>query len=370
MNVLRASRKVVSAIFTLVGVGFMIYLPTKYLRWIEFEPRPAVAVADTDAFARSADEYWSQAAKNGELKGHLRIQKGGKVVLSKSYGDTSANEKTEYLIGSLSKQFTSALVLDLVASGKLKLDDPVCKYVSHFCADKLKAITVDELMTHTSGLPRLPISVSGILAIFGQFFFEYDLQEFVSLHSPSVVDSAPGEKCSYSNYGFDVLAAVAENAGDQKFADAMDRFLRDRAKLASTSMAKTGVYRNFFGSGAIVSSPADMSAWGNELLSYAVLSEETRRIYWEPRFKKCARGWMIFKHAVSDEKIVWHNGKVPGYYSTMAIYPESQTVVVWLSDSDLSSKEEMQIPSEFDDLLMGDPYSVPSGRRTIPGFKL
>ena len=114
-------------------------------------PIPQKTIRDIDACI--ADLTTQEA-----FSGAVLIAQGDDVLLSTAYGlaDVEKNipntPQTRYRIASLTKQFTAVATLILHNQGKLDLDDPVCEYVPD-CPDHWKAITIQQLLTHTSGLP-------------------------------------------------------------------------------------------------------------------------------------------------------------------------------------------------------------------------
>ena len=105
---------------------------------------------------------------------------------------------TKFRVGSVTKQFTAMLIMQLVEEGKLKLDVPITTYIPDYPKDKGDKITIHHLLTHTSGIPnytslptlndfmRDPITPLDLVKIF------WDLP----------LDFEPGEKFSYSNSGY------------------------------------------------------------------------------------------------------------------------------------------------------------------------
>lgn len=136
--------------------------------------------------------------------GSVLVARDGKVLLSKGYGfadlewDVPNSPTTKFRLGSVTKQFTAACILLLDERGKLKLDDPVKKYMPDAPAAWDK-ITIFNLLTHTSGIPN-----------FTDF---YDLAPTIATTPEKLVmrfrdrplEFQPGENWSYSNSGYVLL---------------------------------------------------------------------------------------------------------------------------------------------------------------------
>src|SRR5205814_1123559 len=122
---------------------------------------------------------------------------------------------TQFRLGSMNKMFTAVAVLQLVQAGKVKLNDPVGKYLTDYPnKDVATKVTIHHLLTHTGGT--------------GDFFGpEYNahrlelrtLQDYVALFGKRDLAFAPGSQWSYSNYGFLLLGRVIERVSSTSYYD-------------------------------------------------------------------------------------------------------------------------------------------------------
>lgn len=137
--------------------------------------------------------------------GGVLVAVGGEVVLLKGYGMADREKKipygpdTVYPIGSITKQFTAAAILRLEMKGKLKVEDPIAKYLPDVPEDK-RAITVHQLLTHTAGLDS-------------DFAGDYDpvtRDDYVKKVLASKLRSKPGTDYFYANSGYSLLGAIVE----------------------------------------------------------------------------------------------------------------------------------------------------------------
>ena len=124
----------------------------------------------------------------------------GKPVLRKGYGladvESGAKNTPEkiFRIASVTKQFTAVAILQLVQQGKVRLDDPITKYVADFDM-RGKTITIEHLLTHTSGIPNFTATPG---------FIEGETRklsprELVAIVDGQPLDFEPGSKFKYSN---------------------------------------------------------------------------------------------------------------------------------------------------------------------------
>jgi CubicO group peptidase (beta-lactamase class C family) len=122
---------------------------------------------------------------------------------------------TVFEIGSITKVFTGALLADMVARGEVRLDDPVAKYLprgTRVPSRNGKQITLLDLATQSSGLPRLPNNLSP--PDITNPYADYTIEKLYAFLSSYELPRDPGEKYEYSNIGFGLLGhALALRAG-------------------------------------------------------------------------------------------------------------------------------------------------------------
>ncbi len=142
--------------------------------------------------------------------GELLVIKNRRVVLHETFGMTDRETKTAWArnticnIRSMTKTFTGAAAQLLIDRGQLALEDRVSKHLPAFDTDAAREITIDQLMTHRSGLPLSILLTREDMTKFGS------LQEQCAAVGERGPEFAPGSKFWYSDAGSDTLAAVVE----------------------------------------------------------------------------------------------------------------------------------------------------------------
>ena len=178
-----------------------------------------VSAAAVRQLAEEVDGY----VKAGTIVGgELLVIKNRKTILHEVFGDRDREDKlpmergTIFNIRSMTKPLTGVAVQILADEGKLRLDDSVAKYLPGFDNDKSRAITIEQLLQHQSGLP---------LTIITKKIDEYsDLQAQAKAIGEQGPQFKPGEKFWYSDAGSDAAAAVVEQVSGMK----IDRFVSER----------------------------------------------------------------------------------------------------------------------------------------------
>ncbi len=193
------------------------------------DEKPAFPVATPEsqgvsaaAVRRVADEVEGYVKNGTIVGGELLIIKNRKTILNEVYGERDREDKrvmergTIFNIRSMTKPLTGVAVQMLADEGKLHLDDAVAKYLPGFDNDKSKAITIEQLLQHRSGLPLT-------ILLFGPYQYS-DLQTQAKAIGENGPQFKPGEKFWYSDAGSDAAAAVVERISGTT----IDRFVTER----------------------------------------------------------------------------------------------------------------------------------------------
>src|SRR5208282_3108804 len=187
-------------------------------------PRPAAfpipRLTESEAIAAVKALVEKNAAAD-RFAGTVLLAKNGKVLFSGAYGLADREKKisntldTRFRIGSMNKMFTAVSVLQLVEAGKIKLTDPLGKYVTDYPnQDIATKVTIHQLLTHTGGTGD----------IFGPEFATHrkelrTLNDYVTLYGKRGPLFVPGSKFDYSNYGMVLAGVVIERVSGQSYYD-------------------------------------------------------------------------------------------------------------------------------------------------------
>lgn len=266
---------------------------------------------------------------------------------------------TLFEIGSMTKVFTSLLLEEAVLKGQMKLDDPVVKYLpAGVKAPERdgKEITLIDLATHTSGLPRLPSNLS--ITSLDNPYANYTVEELYQFLAAYKLPRDIGSKYEYSNLGAgllgnalsyhqgltyealvrrDILAPLHMDSTTITLSPAL------RARMATGHDASLDVVSNWdlpalAGAGALRSDAHDLLTFLAAELGYLHTPlESAMRAQWRPRRPtgqpnmEVSLGWHIRKTA--DGEVVWHNGGTGGFRSFMGFDPKARFGLVVLTNA-------------------------------------
>jgi CubicO group peptidase (beta-lactamase class C family) len=313
--------------------------------------------------------------------GTLIAASGDDVVACRGWGDSDrergvdADCDTVYDIMSMTKQFTAAAVLKLQMQGRLDVSDPIGLYLRGVPDDK-QPITIQQLLTHTSGLPD----------IIGGDYEPVSRPQFLAKAYAADLLAGPGEEYHYSNVGYSVLAAIIEAASGQDYEIYLaDNLFRpagmtqtgyvlpdwDHRKIAveydaagdphGTSLdhpwADEGPYWNLRGNGGMLSTARDMYRWHLALQGDRVLDAAAKHEFFEPQVREepddtyYAYGWVV--PDPDGSSTVWHNGGNGWSYGEIAREPNGSAFIFWVTNQYRSSKHGWNLEQTGADITEG-----------------
>ena len=199
-----------------------------------------------------------------------RMDAGGTSMVAagvmRAGGATRVVDSTVFEIGSITKAFTGTLLADMVLRHEVALDDPVAKYLPGWTIPMFdgRAITLVDLATHSSGLPRDPTNLNAVNP--ADPLAGYDEALMMAFLKAHVLRRPPGTLYEYSNLGMSLLGiALAKRAGTSYDALVRTRIL-DPLKMYDTRITLTASQQARFATGHDAGLQPT-SAW--HLLSYA-----------------------------------------------------------------------------------------------------
>jgi len=286
--------------------------------------------------------------------GSVLVARDGKVLLSKGYGfadmewDVPNSPTTKFRLGSVTKQFTAACILLLEERGKLKLDDPVKKYMTDAPAAWDK-ITIFNLLTHTSGIPNFTA------------FYDYDSTKTIATTPEKLVarlrdkplEFQPGEKYNYSNSGYVLLGYLIEKVSQQSYSQFVQENIfnplgmKDSGYDSSSAIIpqrasgyvpgpKGVVNADYvdmsvpFAAGGLYSTTEDLLRWEQGLMGGKLLSPASLQKMTTPFKNIYALG--VGVSTMNGHKVISHSGSVDGFYTELEYYPEDKLTVVVLAN--------------------------------------
>ena len=292
----------------------------------------------------------------------IGILKDGKIA-TYGYGETvKGNKKIPnadnfFEIGSITKTFTSILLAFYVNEGKLKLTDPVTKYLPDSVADNpaLKDITLLNLSNHTSGLARIPDNMENHAADYLNPYKDYTKELMFAYLKSCKITGKPGAQYAYSNLGVALLGTILEQLSSKTFEQMVTEVICKPLGMFNTSQYLNPLLSPRFVAvyneegmptpawdfdvmapcGALRSTVNDLLIYaGYNLHPFTNALEKAITLTHQVTFNKDVKiglAWHII--VVNGVNYYFHNGGTFGSNSFLAFNPEKNLAVVVLSNA-------------------------------------
>jgi CubicO group peptidase (beta-lactamase class C family) len=339
-------------------------------------------------FALSAQKNYTQLLEkymDAEMKfkgftGAVLVMKQNKVLLKKGYGlaDREWNipntPETKFRIGSITKQFTAACILQLAEQGKLSLDDKLSKFIPSF--PKGDSVTIHMLLNHTSGIANYTAQ-----------------KEFLNLATVSLTKDSmiafiksrpfsfsPGTKFQYTNSGYFLLGYIVEKVSGQSYtdyvqqnifnkigmknsgADKLDSVLSMRARGYNSNKKKIS-NADFislewpFSAGILFSTVEDLYKWDRSLYGTTILSNASKQKMFTPGKSNYGYGFII--DSMQKHARIWHNGGIPGFISNISRYINDDVCVIVLANTEVIQNNTLPITDVIAEGLASIVFDLP-----------
>jgi CubicO group peptidase (beta-lactamase class C family) len=285
--------------------------------------------------ALAINDYMKVAARDG-LSGSVLVAIDGHIILSKSYGMADKEKKvpctrqTRFMIGSLSKQFTSMAIMQLEEKGLLSVKDNVEKYIPGFPHGR--EITIHQLLSHTSGLPSNLNTAIKFTVVPSSLNKALNMIKSKGLK----LIAEPGEKFSYSNMGYEILGLIIQKVTGETYEKYVQKNIFDPLGMVNSGFGynrkkNTKLAKSYLANGAIIikndyvncsfvpfsaaeiySTAEDMYKWDKALYTEKLVSKKTLTKIFTPVLAGYGYGWTIKTPGIKG--INGHSGNVFGYY--------------------------------------------------------
>lgn len=315
------------------------------------------------------DALINQYVANRQFNGAVLVADRGKVIFKKGYGmanmewDIPNAPDTKFRLGSITKQFTAMLVMQLVEQNKLKLDGKITDYLPDYPKATGDKITIHHLLTHTSGIPNY----TNVPRFFEtQARNPYTPQAFTKEFSSLPLDFEPGAKFNYSNSGYFLLGVIIEKVTGKPYATVLTENILKPAQLADTGYdlfspilpkraagyeKQAGKYVNApyldmsipYAAGSMYSTVEDLYRWDQALYTDKLLSASGKATMFTP-FRGSyeegfgyAYGWIVGKTRVGQVNdsllLIEHGGGINGFNTIISRLPKNKQLVVLLNNT-------------------------------------
>ena len=326
-------------------------------------------LVSTAIFAQSTAEKINRLiSKYYEYKnfnGSVLIANNGEVVLKKGYG--SANMEwnipnqpdTKFRLGSITKQFTSMLIMQLVEKGKIKLDGKLTEYLPYYRKDTGDKITIHMLLNHTSGIPSYTDKSEFTQEVSRKF---YKPDDFIKEYCSGNLEFDPGSKWNYNNSGYFILGAIIEHVIGMKYEEALTKNILEPLDLKKTGYDNSDPiiknraagyektvsgFRNSsfldmslpYAAGSMYSTVEDLLKWDKSLRTTKLITQKSLDKIFYKSFSRGGSvyygyGWTIDTKIEGRDtlKVITHGGGINGFNTINYMIPAKGQYVIMFSN--------------------------------------
>lgn len=337
----------------------------------------------------------------GQFNGSALVAENGKVIFQKGFGMANMEWEipnmpdTKFRLGSITKQFTAMLVMQLVEKGALKLDGKITDYLPDYPKNPGDKVTLHHLLTHTSGIPGY--------TEFPNFFRDvsrdpYTPAAFVKTFADSALQFEPGAKFTYSNSGYFLLGAIIEKVTGKSYEQVLaenillplnmkntgyDHYNTIIKKRAAGYQKSAAGYENApyldmsipYAAGSLYSTVEDLYLWDQALYTDKLLSEKSKALLFKPYIpafrSSYAYGWSVGKAPIGRTKdsvlVIEHGGGINGFNTLISRLPNEKHLIVLFSNAGGAPLGAMS--QSIRGILFDKPYDLPKQSMAETIFK-
>lgn len=313
--------------------------------------------------APALDALVSRYHELGLFNGSALVAENGHAILRKGYGEANmewhiANTPdTRFRLGSITKQFTATLVMQMVEKGQIDLNAPISRYLPDYPKPAADRVTIHQLLNHTSGIP----GYTELPAFASEPRRPQEPADFMKIFSGLDLLFEPGTKFSYSNSGYFLLGVILEKISGEPY----EQLLRERIfdplgmkesgydstrpileKRASGYDSTLDGYFNTdyldmgepFSAGSLYSSVDDLLIWDQALYGERILSAASKEKMFTPGLSNYGYAFVIHKGAVTR---IEHGGGINGFNTVISRDIEPKRLYVLLNNTGGAPLPEM-----------------------------
>lgn len=300
--------------------------------------------------SKKLDHFFNKLESENKAMGTISIVKNGKEIYQKNIGfanlktKAQPNKNTKYRIGSITKTFTAAIILQQIDEGRLTLNTPLKKYFPEI--PNAHKITIEDLLRHQSGLANITQDKT----IRSWISKPQTRRQMIDRFIKNGIVFGPKEKTSYSNTNFAILSYISEKIDNKYFATILQDRIIEPLGLKRTEFGKAiqpsnnEAYSYYFenkkwnyislqtnmsapmGAGAIVSTSSDIATFYTNLFTNKLISKNSLK---ELMTIKRGFGLGISQFKFKGLKVYGHDGGIDGFQSFALYIPEKNVTMAF-----------------------------------------
>ena len=338
----------------------------------------AILVLTFDLFGQSpeTDSFIDTYVKGHNFNGTILIQNNSVITYQKSFGFANFQFKipnsieTKYKIASITKLFTSVLIMQLYEQGKIDLNKPIKTYLPDYKGEGAEKVLICQLLNHTSGMVNIDTISSVESAVKNGvpvYQKPYTTDEFLEKYCSDPLVTEPGKVFSYNNAEYIILGKIIEKISGKTFERALHDNILQPLNMTNTGLlyqheildglADTYFYRddlkqlvndlpvyieNWYSSGAMYSTTNDLLKFSNALFGLKVVKEETLNLMFKPGLDNYGFGVWINDYEINNKKYtaVKRPGSIMGAQTMLMHFSNPDLTIIILSNTGTTNLDD------------------------------
>ncbi len=324
------------------------------------------------------NKYVDSYVKENNFNGTILIQKKSKITYQKSFGYANIPYKipnkieTKYKIASITKAFTSVLILQLYEQGKIDLNETIKTYLPNYTGEAADKVTIHQLLNHTAGIANINRNIMSAEDVikngFPQFQLPHSTDEMLAKYCSENLVNEPGKVFDYNNSDYIILGKIIEKVHGKSFEQILKEKILEPLKMRDsgmlyqhnivTNLADTYFFRddlkklandfpvyieNWYASGAMYSTATDLLKFTDALFTAKLLKKETLDKMFTSGLNEYGYGVWVYEDYEINKKmfrIVKRPGTIMGANSMIFHVLNEGTTIIILSNTGSTELDE------------------------------
>jgi CubicO group peptidase (beta-lactamase class C family) len=331
----------------------------------------AITTASAQDRTAKIDALMTQYSDCCAFSGTVLVSEHDRVIFKKGYGfaDREWNipnaPDVKFRLGSITKQFTSMLVVQQVAKGTIKLDGRLSDYLPYYRKDTGSKVTISQLLSHTSGIPSYTDAPNFLADVSRN---PYAVDEFVKKYCSGDLQFEPGTKFHYDNSGYFLLGAILEHVTGKSYEALLKENIFGPLGMKDTGYdhsadilpkRATGYELDLGGvanaayldmslpyaAGSLYSTVEDLYKWDQALYTDKLITNDLKQRLFTPNLEHYGYGWVINTIPADEpgagQTVIAHGGGINGFNTLEVRYVVDHDLVLIFNNTPGANLNDM-----------------------------
>lgn len=306
-------------------------------------------------------------ATENDFSGTILVERAGNILYHNSFGfsdfglHTPNSKETQFPVASITKLFTSVIILQMVEEGKIRLENTISEYLPAYSGEGADQVTIHQLLTHTSGIQNCEeteLEGSNLPAV---YVVQASINELLDRYCSGPLVNEPGTVYNYNNGEYMILGKIIEEVDGEAFEDALFNRVLEPLGMHATGLITHStkadlaegyywdgeaeimlrnpeiLYQNYHAAGAMFSTSGDLLTFSNAVHKNELLNERSLKLLLTTYLQSRGYGygqWIQFQdYGNTVYKVTQRYGRIWGINAILSHFIEADLTVVVVSNT-------------------------------------